>query len=272
MLDTVVYDAVLWITGDSGSGLDEDDQALLSGMLDSGVNVLLSGQDIAELLSETTEGTQFLNDQLGVSYDGTEPSHGLMGPEGDPLFGDLRFGTAGVGMDGANNQTSQDKLVVTGDVDICLNYGSGSVAAVRREFDDTRLLFCGFGIEAVVDDNDNLSSRKEFLDIALDYLRYGIVGTPEVPAPTLLSVHAIWPNPAKHLIHVRMSHPVETEDTVIRIHDLSGRRVESITTGSFDIQGNELAFALPSGISSGIYMIRLDTGRATATIPVTILR
>ena len=271
-LETAAYNAVLWITGDSGNGLDEGDQTLLSGMLESGVNVLVSGQDIAELLSETTEGTQFLNDQLGVDYDGTEPSHGLMGPEGDPLFGDLRFGTAGVGMDGANNQISQDKLLVMGDVEVCLNYGSGSIAAVRREFDDTRLMFCGFGIEAVVDDNNNLNSRKEFLDITLNYLRYGIVGTPENPIPADLSIQVVWPNPAKNLVNVRLSQPVGAEDIVIRFHDLSGRLVETISSGTMDIHGNVLAFPLPSGISSGIYMIRLQTGKTASTIPVTILR
>ncbi|MBN1424424.1 T9SS type A sorting domain-containing protein, partial [Candidatus Fermentibacteria bacterium] len=268
-LDFDPYDAVLWLTGDVGNTLDEADVARVHAILDGGGHLLLSGQDVAESLGTFSEG-QALLAEVGIAWDGRENLSGIFGVEADPVFDGLKFATSGYGFDGANNQTSRDRLQVTGDAEVCLTYQTGHPAAVRREWGDARVLFVGFGVEAVVDNNPSVNTRREFLAAALDYLVNGITGA-EVPSPTVLRITGLWPNPTTGEIRAALATPSLRSGLRVVLLDLAGRQVDEL----FDTEGlvpPVLSLRLPDAMPSGAYLVRFETQGSRTTLPVTVIR
>ena len=271
-LDFAAYDAILWLTGDPGNALSEADIARVQNILEGGGHLLLSGQDIAESLSTSASGQALLADWIGVAYDGRENLHGILGVEADPVFGGLRFATSGYGFDGANNQASQDRLLVTGEATVSLTYQSGYPAAVRREADDSRLLFVGFGVEAVVDDNPSVNTRREFIAASLDYLVNGITGADGAPHATELRITGVWPNPTPGEIRAGVVATGMPAPLRVVLLDLAGRRVTELlhTTGS--VLPPVLSLRIPDGTPNGAYLLRFDIDGSRRTLPVTLVR
>ncbi len=267
-LDLDAYDEVVWITGNAGNALDAGEVALCRGLLDAGRHLLLSGQDIAESLSTFPEGQAFLAD-AGVTWDGRETSMGVVGVADDPVFGTMRFYTAGSGLDGANNQTSRDRLQPAGESVACLAYQSGRPAGVRGTWAQARFLFLGFGVEAVVDNHPSVNTRREFLAAALDYLRNG-VSTVHVPGPSSLSIVQVWPNPTSGVLRARVA-PCATRGLEVWLVDMAGRAVARLYR-----TGGEapplLSLAVPAHAPSGSYVLRFEANGSRTTVPVTLIR
>lgn len=269
-LDLGVYDAVVWFTGDAGNALSLDDITRVSGLLGDGSHLLLSGQDIAESLAVTAEG-QALLAEIGISFDGKDGLAGVVGVDGDPVFGGLRFATFGTGLDGANNQTSRDRLTQSGDATICLNYQSGYPAAVRRESGDSRVLFVGFGIEAVVDNNPSVNTRRQFLSAALDYLIEGIT-VAEGPAPSVLRISGVWPNPTAGQIQAAVRVAGRAPALRVVLFDLAGRRVAELLDAKGAALPPVVSLRVPDATPSGAYLLRFETDGAREMRPLTLVR
>jgi hypothetical protein len=267
------YQTVVWFTGDAGNCLDDTDMDRLEELLDAGVHLLLSGQDVAESLAATEQGANLMDAWLGVQYDGYENSLRVEGPDDDPLFDGMSFATAGYGLDGANNQTSRDRLLPNPDVDVCLEYQTGYPAAVRRDFGASRLIFCGFGVEAIVDDNESFSTRREFFTIALDYLENGIASVNDLPVPKLFAIRSVWPNPAANTLRAQLLIPASSLGLKASLIDVAGRVVASLPHDSQLTPGEALvSFRVPEAVPSGLYFLNVQHDAIQQSVPVTILK
>ena len=134
-------------------------------------------------------------------------------------------------------------------------------------------MFCGFGVEAIVDDNENFNSRREFFAVALDYLENGLVSVNQLPVPERLAIQSVWPNPASNSLKARLLIPESSAGLRVSLVDIAGRTVTSLP---FDRQlksGEALVtFRVPEAVPNGFYFLNVQHGDTRQSVPVTILK
>jgi len=155
------YPMVCWYTGrrratplqPSDSLLVHGDIAALETYLDNGGRLFLTGQDIAQYVSQTADSL-FLVDYLGARYDGSTS---------DPIFV-TGINSDAVGLDtlvlmgqgGAANQSNSDNLAPVPSATISFHYSKMwppqselGIAGVTYAANDFKTVFWGFGFESV---------------------------------------------------------------------------------------------------------------------------
>ena len=165
------YPLLIWQVGECYPTLDADDRRFLSGHLDAGGSLLLTGQDIGwdlnDWLSVNTDA-EFFETYLHATY----LRHGtgivdLDGVAGDPITDGLSLHIAGG--DGADNQELQDEIARRdADATPMFDYRGDGVAAIRAadSASGARIVYLSFGFEAI----DNAQDRAELLGRALEWL------------------------------------------------------------------------------------------------------
>ena len=190
--DLVGYDLVVWFTGDYRAAFDAPRIAAAQGLLDGGGKLFLTGQGIGQLLDLLDR--DFLNTYLKSEYHETQ-AHPFIAAEPGGLvlaFGDTVY-AAGAG--GADNQTDQDFMgAVNGGVGEMKYVGTSDLAAVSYA-GDYRLLFFGFGFEAIVNGNPRWTDRPAVFDDILNFFTY----TRPAPPPEVESV-LIQPGDPTHML------------------------------------------------------------------------
>ncbi len=164
------YPYTIWFTGDARSDvLSAGDVAHLRDFLDGGGRLLLTGQDIAEDLANDADST-FLLDYLHVRFKLGMPMILAQGTAGDPISDGHSLPLGGPG--GAANQNSPDFLIPTDShAKVCYTYyGSTDAAGIRLATDDYRVVFLGFGAEAIANDLPGYTKREEVLAGIFDWL------------------------------------------------------------------------------------------------------
>lgn len=156
------YPLVLWQTGDAPyNTLDLSNQNLLQSYLGDGGNLLLSGQNIAQDI--TNDPSQFLQDVLHADYLGTHVD--LASVFGGGPFSGQSYTLQGA--EGANNQNSPDYFqALPGATPVFTYTASSHTGALSIDHDNYRLLFFGFGIESISPATD----RQALLHTSLDWL------------------------------------------------------------------------------------------------------
>ncbi len=151
--DTIAaYQMVFWFGGDSQSDiLTTADVDALRDVLDNGGRLFISGQDIAQDLSDDADST-FLIDYLHIRFDPTNPVIFADGVEGDPIGDGEELSLGGPG--GESNQTSPDVLVPIDGLARPTHtyYNSSDAAGIRIADGDYRAVMFGFGMEGIADD------------------------------------------------------------------------------------------------------------------------
>ncbi len=163
------YPFTIWFTGDARSEvLSAEDVAHLKDFLDGGGRLFLTGQDIAEDLSDDADST-FLRDYLHVRFVPGSPIIAVEGVPGDPI-GDGHWVPLG-GTGGAANQSSPDILepVDTLAKPIYTYYRSSDIAGVHVAVDDYRVVFFGFGSEAIANDL-GYTTREQVFERVFNWL------------------------------------------------------------------------------------------------------
>ncbi len=159
------YPVTIWLTGDHRPEmLTTDDVISLTTFLDAGGRALITGQDIAENLSSSPDAT-FLSDYLYIEFHpGPTPMLIAEGVDGDPISDGQWFALGGAG--GAANQNSPDELLPISPraKHIYTYYNSDDIAAVRVRGENYRVVFCGFGMEAIADGIPGFTKRCEVFD------------------------------------------------------------------------------------------------------------
>jgi hypothetical protein len=253
-----LFDAVIWLTGDQrDSALTSDEISALTGYLDTGGRLFLTGQNIAESIA----GESFLSEYLGASFEGgTSNQQQVIGIEGDPVTAGMTLMFPGAG--GAGNQNSTDMISAVGAGMPAMIYAAGSQpgAAVRIE-GDYQSLFLAFGLEGV-SGAASTTTRTEFLSALLDWFDVSPTGVKietENPLPENLTTLILVPNPFNSTvnIHYRLSAP---EKLNLDIYDVGGRLIEIVPMGTIPSGSHQMRYRFNSTVASGIYffVIRSD--------------
>jgi hypothetical protein len=269
------FDAVILYTGDpvGGGVLDDAEVAQLEAYLDGGRTLLLSGQNIAEDLSSGTATQQaFLQDYLHCAYGGSWAQHTVYGRDGDPVGSGLILATTGI--EGAQNQTSQDVLLPSGPAVEGLCYGSeGPVAGVHVR-NGHRLVFLGFGVEGISEHNQSFSTRSDLLGRALTWMLHpDLAADGDLPVPRMRLLRPS-PNPFTDQTVLRLAGAI-ADGVRLAVFDVAGRRV---TTLAAESAGEAAVFTWDgrdrSGrrLSPGVYTLRLLGTAREASMRVTLIR
>ncbi len=274
------YSVMVWFTGSIRSQLahtiSSGEVAYLRSYLDQGGHLLLTGQDIAEQLTQTADST-FLRDYLGVRYlDDLRPYDADVLNE-SPIGAGWKLRVAG--SQGASNQLDTDLLEVL----------PGSTPAFQlKSFDGTetgiggvtrtlpnngQVVFLSFGIEAVTTSHANLgyATRYQLLQAAIDFLREDIATDANElvdvkPLPFDFELQQNYPNPfnPSTTIQYVVSPRVAGQPLSLEVYNILGQRVASLIEATAASGSYRLDFDAGQ-LASGIYLYRLQIGNQTIT-------
>ena len=252
---------VIWYSGDaSDSVLTGAEQQNLIKFLDSGGNLILTGQNIVE----KSDSLPLLKNYVGVTFDKNLTTPLTSGVIGDPITSGIIVPTVG----GANNQVSKDALLVSQNAQPILNYGTTTllgVAAIRNENNQKhwKLVCLGFGLEGV---NNTEGIRDTLLQRILNWfekpLSIGEQNNRFAVVPKEYELKQNYPNPfnASTLIEYSLPRP---SDVILEIYNLIGQQVRVIVderqrAGVHSIFWNGRD-KFDREVATGIYLYRLKT-------------
>jgi sugar lactone lactonase YvrE len=179
------YGIVIWFTGDyRPNPIDASEVSSLTNYMDGGGKLFLTGQGIAAGLNESD--LNFLNNHLKCNFE----SSGLT-PLLHTLPGGLVFGVGDSvivsGGDGANNQTTPDRISAMNGGIGELNYLSSSDLGAVSFNGDYQLVFFGFGFEAIRSGETRFVGREKILSDILDFFDCQIPNPPPAVSDLVIS-------------------------------------------------------------------------------------
>ncbi len=267
---------LIWYSGDGTTGtVPPDDRDSLMAFAPTGLNLLLTGQNVAAELA----GTDFLEQFVGCRFDSSGwPQFFVFGNSADS-FGARLGGTATAGGNGASNQTSRDIVSPLGGAARIMEYDTtddvGAATAHRQDM--ANVLFLGFGFEAVnqPQSRPDFRTRPELMSLFLEWfgISGGIAGPPAAPpARIALSVR---PNPFAGHVTVRYSLPT-TARARLQVFDLSGRRVATLVDAALAPGEYQATWHARNDagrpVPRGVYFCRLTAGSTAATTRLLLVR
>lgn len=166
------YEIVIWFTGTSDPTITPEDEASLTSFLDSGGNLIISGQDIAADL----QGSSFLSHYLHAQFVADSSGDMWLNPvSADPITGELNMLSIASGGYGADNQNSPDEIEpLEGASPMLTYYNSGRTAALRY-MDDYRVVYFAVGFESIVDFYDvagSFTMRADMLQRIFSWFQF----------------------------------------------------------------------------------------------------
>jgi len=270
LLDRLRTPTVIYYSGDATvNTVPAEDQDSLQSLARNGLNLLMTGQNIAQELA----GTDFLEDFCGCRFDSSGWSRFFAFGNRSDSLGRTIFGTATAGGNGAGNQNSRDILTPLGNAHSLLVYDTTSnpCAATRRFVSEgnTRIIFMGFGFEAVNRPIavPSMLTRVQLMDRFLNWFEV-LLGIEE---PTELASRqpaiVAWPNPFSKRLFIRLgangdctARGNESDECAVRrltvracpltVFDVQGRCVDQLP-----VNGSCLEWT-PSGLRSGVYFVQ----------------
>ncbi|MEZ5360210.1 MAG: dockerin type I repeat-containing protein [Candidatus Zixiibacteriota bacterium] len=177
------FDIVVWFTGDDRLPFEQRDFDAIQGYLDGGGNLFLTGQGIGAItglinptfMADYLHSTEVLADYVPLlaGVDG-----GTIASSADSM---IIYGTSG-----ANNQTNCDHLaVVNGGVPEFTYAGTSNVAGLTYS-GTYKLVFFGFGAEAIGIGDPRWINRYEVFRRIFDF--FGYTWPADAPEASLLSI------------------------------------------------------------------------------------
>ena len=279
-MDELNYPVAIWFTGDlADSVLTLADVDSLLSFLDAGGRLFLTGQNIVENLSPASI---LLTDYLQVSYGGESSTAFVRDVDFNPITSGVgNFGLTGSG--GANNQTSLDLLVPTGESVPALyyNFSGENVAAVSVEdsLTGSKIFLTGFGFEGIIDNNNRLSKPSDLMARVLNWfdLDVTITGTDDedLLVPAEFSLEQNYPNPFNPSTVISFSLKEDADINLI-IYSLLGNKVATVYSGRAGSGRHEIEWNgkndSGSAVASGIYLYRLEVGLNSLTRKMVLLK
>jgi hypothetical protein len=261
--DLIYYDYLVIYSGDRLTDLFSNDEiSALSGYLDSGGDLLISGQGLASAL----QGTAFLENYLGVSYINTHFGSMMVdGVGGDPIGDGLHFSITGG--DGADNQTEPDQISLTAGSVTVFTYGSGELSGSRLDNNDSKTVFLAYGIEAV----DNAADRDAIISRSFDWFGYTTSVYNEIfNTPRIVELSGNYPNPFNGFTTIRYALN-QSSEVKIEIYDLLGRNIETLLDSEQQAGIHQVTWNARN-ISSGVYFYSIQAGGNFLTDKMILLR
>lgn len=240
------YFAVDWFVGEestTGKSLDSTEKARIKKYLDKGGRLLISGAELGWDLGRAASAnadTSFYNDYLKAVY--VSDGAGTYNFNGTTGFFNGGSGTYGNGTNGSYNVDFPDVIDTTGGSELVLNYnggtGTGAGVGYKGRF---RVLYFGFPIEAIVDDN----VRNNLICASVDYLS----------KPDRFCGFVLHGNHGHHGNHLNWTTGPETNTAYYRLEkSRDGKHFEAVG-GRID----------PMGTASEGYEYELDDNDAATT-------
>jgi len=269
------YETVIWSTGARVDGLDEAARAALDAYALQGGHVWLNGANLA--FSQCSPASPawspasqaWCHDVAGLDWvsfsAATDQVAGVAGDElGDGLALELNGG------DSASNNSSPDVIAAAAGT-ACLTYGTGGTAAVRRVWGAGRVVTTAFTLEGV----RTAAQRADLAAAVLGWYTGGASAVGDVPAPAL-APRAV-PNPfnPRTVISFAVTGPA-AQAVSVTVHDLRGRVVRHLLDGTLAPGPHAVAWDgcddAGRGVAAGLYLARVRTGAARATVKMTLAK
>ncbi len=277
--DLGAFTLIVWNTEGALPGLSDDERAQLGTYLDSGGDLLLSGQDLAYGLCDLNSPyfnwttLDWYEHHTGAVYaaDDAQDSS-ITGPAGDPVGDGLAFSLAGG--DGAGNQDYPDVLTPVNNARACLEYSPGQGAAIRFARGEARMVTLGFGFEGIGEN----AARNTLMTAVLDWFDDTTVSVPDgASPPTVLADAAVYPNPFNPTTDLVFSLVGDNAvDTRIDIYDMLGRRVRHLFAGSLPTGDHRLKWDgrddEGAAVAGGLYLAILRAGDMSQTLKMSLVK
>jgi hypothetical protein len=266
------YHYVIWFTGDDRSDvLNAARVTLLRNFLNRGGRLLLTGQNIAEQLSTSADST-FLQDYLRAGFVGNCAPQRITGAQLDPIgMGDSLWVST---YDGASNQASADILKVLPGANCPFNYElpcTGVAATAYASSAGYRVVFFGFGLEAVVNTKTGFAARWTVIQRALDFLSSSQATDvdddfSDLPLPSAFELSQNFPNPFNPatMIRYEISPKANGQRFALDVYNIIGQKVVTLASGIARTGSYTVEFDATSE-PSGVYLYRLTVGTETIT-------
>jgi M6 family metalloprotease-like protein len=263
---------VIWFTGDNRSNvLNATRVTLLRNYLDHGGRLFLTGQNIAEQLSASTDST-FLRDYLKAGFVGNCWAGRIWGTQSDPIgMGDSVWASA---YDGASNQASSDILEVLSGANHPFSYDPPSQGAAATAFASStgyRVVFFGFGFEAIVNTKTGFAKRQAVMQRVLDFLSSNQATDvddtfSDLTLPAAFELSQNFPNPFNPVTMIRyeISPKANGQHFALDIYNIIGQKVATLASG-IARTGSYTAEFDATTEPSGVYLYRLTVGTETIT-------
>ncbi|MBU0692025.1 T9SS type A sorting domain-containing protein [bacterium] len=277
LTDPDFVQTMIWLTGgDAQSGpagtvIDAQEQTLIESFLNSGGKLLLSGQDITDVLRDEP----FLSDILHCTADDDSVNRIPIGGTGlDPVFGNVYIvlGSGGA----ASNQYSTSSMVPLESAETILLFPMGETAAIKGIHGAGRFIFTGFGIEGIPF-TSSFTDRTEFIDLCLDWLNETARANDLPPLlPESIALYQNYPNPFNPTTTIQFYAPPGTASLSLIVYDILGREVVSLlkTQPERGMISVEWDGRTNSGrpVSSGTYIYKLTGSNKSISRSMKLLR
>ena len=269
LLDAYSGGFVIWETGDTKRdqsywekwsftderSLSEEEILNLEIFLSNGGRLFISGQGIG-YDTRTIRSNLFI-DYFGVSViDRDFEKRVITWYPNDPVSNRIRFRIEGG--TGADNQTGTTILSSNNDFTFPIfRYGTDEAAAVRVDNGTSRLIYLGFGFEAI----DKESSRIQLMQRIVDWMLEGVGVEQQAnneSLPKKFALHQNFPNPFNPITNIQFDLP-QNSQVQIEVVNLLGQTVATLVdetrkAGSHTINWHATDF------TSGIYLLRMQAG------------
>jgi len=261
------YSFVVWETGNDETPLSQEEQSLISGFLDNGGYLLLSGQFIGDDIGDTEFHRNYLKSRH--LNDDTE-SLLLAGNENNPLTGGIDLLITGEGGAGNGSISPSSMEPLDGAVSI-FNYTTNEQEPGGIYYaGDYHLVYFGFAMEAV-SGRGGTASRVELLERILDHFyETRVEDGLNVVYPTSFKLGLPHPNPfnSRTLVSVDVPYGVEY---VLEVIDLSGRQIDVLHSGSA-IPGLHKYSWNAENIPAGVYLFNLKWDEGSISRKIVLVR
>jgi len=247
-----LYDYVIWHTSNQNDPLSEEEQELITNMLNNNGRLFISGENIDEQLSGTTFYSDVLHAEssTGATYPQVSGIEGNAISSGDTL---LMIGAGG----GSNNFSPSVINPINGSVNIYQYLNTSSGSGISWEYEFGKLVYLSFCFEAV--SSASQTSREEVLASVFEWFDTppGIRTSPLETLPTEYSLEQNYPNPFNPTTDIIFNLPT-TVNVTLEVYDTMGRNVTTLFDGVLNA-GRHIVTFDASHLSSGVYFYRLQT-------------
>lgn len=279
------YPAVIWYTGNrratlfggTDSLISPSEAASLRNYLDSGGNLLITGQQIARYLDSMDQS--FSTDYLHSGYAGASTDFIAWGVAGDVIGDSTKYILGGAG--GAGNQLEKDLLQPLGSaLPIFTETVTTDVLGIR--FDSTyKVVFLGFGVEGIGDDVQGLDAwpKSVLINRAIDWL---LDKSTDLPAgeteirPDGFALAANYPNPFNPATTIEFTRQGRPAWVRLVVYNLLGQEVRELTSGSFQAGLHRVRWdgrdESGKSVGSGLYFYRLESDDYSETRKMLLLK
>jgi hypothetical protein len=272
------YKMIDWICGVDYNVLTDQHKVLIKNYLEAGGNLFISGSQIIEGITGENLDQAYYNTYFKANWKKSDArtytAHAIPGSIFDGI-GEISFDDGSMGF----NVERPDGFTPLGGAKACLlyaekdssSYGSAALqytGTFGESIEEAQLVYMGFPLESVMLE----STRNALMLCVLDYFRFEVTltGRQEINIPRSLVLEQNYPNPFNPITTI--SYQLSADSNVeLNIYDLNGCFITDLINEHQDAGDHEIHFN-GSGLSSGVYICRLQAGNVVRSMKMLLLK